>query len=162
MIGSDGISIAQKLTLKEARENFGYKIEEVAEKSGISAARILELEVDASQAFVDEFVKLCTFYGTDRCHIYSGVAENVLGARKETWNIKTPAVTSDQHTELMAYWEMKKQLLDLIFTISNEENYTQDRINNDLAQILAIVDVREKEAMSAITAAYTASVSHLR
>lgn len=71
-------------------------------------------------------------------------------------------MTEGQHTELMAYWEMKKELLDIIFLVSTDENYTKDQMNKDITKVLAIVDVREKEAMSAITLAYTASVSHLR
>ncbi|WP_411735027.1 hypothetical protein [Paenibacillus sp. M2] len=71
-------------------------------------------------------------------------------------------MTEGQHTELMAYWEMKKQLLDIIYLVSTDENYPKDQMNKDITNVLAIVDVREKEAMSAITTAYTASVSHLR
>ncbi|MDN8588768.1 hypothetical protein Q0V21_08290 [Paenibacillus sp. 11B] len=71
-------------------------------------------------------------------------------------------MTEGQHTELMAYWEMKKELLDIIYLVSTDENYTKDQMNKDITKVLTIVDVREKEAMSAITSAYTASVSHLR
>lgn len=71
-------------------------------------------------------------------------------------------MTGEQHTELMAYWEMKKQLLDIIYLVSTDENYSKDQLNKDVTEVLAIVDVREKEAMSTITSAYTASVSHLR
>nr|WP_145402979.1 hypothetical protein [Paenibacillus xylanexedens] len=71
-------------------------------------------------------------------------------------------MTGEQHTEFMAYWEMKKQLLDIIFLVSTDEDYTKDQMNKDITKVLTIVDVREKEAMSAITSAYTASVSHLR
>ncbi|MNW65680.1 hypothetical protein D3C74_440820 [compost metagenome] len=71
-------------------------------------------------------------------------------------------MTGEQHAELMAYWEMKKELLDIIFISSTEEDYPRDQLQKDITKVLAIVDVREKEAMSAITSAYTASVSHLR
>ncbi|SLJ92759.1 MULTISPECIES: hypothetical protein [unclassified Paenibacillus] len=71
-------------------------------------------------------------------------------------------MTGEQHSELMAYWEMKKELLDIILISSTEEDYPRDQLQKDITKVLAIVDVREKEAMSAITSAYTASVSHLR
>lgn len=139
------MNTGNKLTFKEFRENFGFSLEEVASRLGMPVDRLRGYE-DAAEVSAEEFAPMyATFVGAK------------LGSKGVS-----PLVTGDQHTELMAYWEMKKQLLDLIFTISNEEYYTRDRINKDLAQILTIVDVREKEAMSAITAAYTASVSHLR
>ncbi|OMF01203.1 hypothetical protein BK124_00555 [Paenibacillus amylolyticus] len=71
-------------------------------------------------------------------------------------------MTSEQNIELQAYWEMKKQLLEIIYLLTNEGTYSNDEMREDVTKVLAIVDVREKEAMSAITAAYTASVSHFR
>ncbi|MDK8188998.1 hypothetical protein QP794_02715 [Paenibacillus sp. UMB7766-LJ446] len=139
------MNTGKKLTFKDFRENFGFSLEEVASRLAMPVERLRGYE-DTADVSADEFAPMyATFVGVK------------LSSRDVT-----PLVTGEQHTELMAYWEMKKQLLDIIFTISNEEYYPRDRINNDLAQILTLVDVREKEAMSAITAAYTASVSHLR
>nr|WP_145402980.1 helix-turn-helix transcriptional regulator [Paenibacillus xylanexedens] len=127
MKGADGISIAQKLTLKEARENFGYSLEDVARKTGIEASRINELEIDASHAAVDEFVSLCQCYGTNCNHVYSGVASDVQNARMS----KRLTDFNDVSTLNFIKW----QLAELYRCVDDDEMFTREEISKSLRGI---------------------------
>ncbi|OMF01202.1 hypothetical protein BK124_00550 [Paenibacillus amylolyticus] len=137
MKGADGISIAQKLTLKEARENFGYSFEEVAEKTGISVKRIAELEVDSTHAAIDEFVRLCKCYDTNYNHVYSGIATEVHNARKV-------GKTTD-FNEVSQLTQIKLRVAELIQNVGMDDMFTREDIDKEIRGIFH--DVHEYEAI---------------
>lgn len=129
MKGADGISIAQKLTLKEARENFGYSLEDVERKTGISTNRIGELEVDSTHAAMDEFVRLCTCYEANYNHVYSGKAKDVLEARNQR--------KATDFNEVSQIVQVKFKLAELIQNIGSDEMFTRQDIQNEIKEIYA-------------------------
>lgn len=137
MIGADGISIAQKLTLKEARENFGYSVEEAAKKTGISASRIRKLEKDASSAAIDEFVKLCTYYGTGYNHVYAGAATDVHSARQ--------AVRRTDFHHITLITQLKFRLSELSEIVDTDAMFSRDDISNGIREVFQ--ELHEYEAI---------------
>lgn len=127
MKGAAGISIAQKLTLKEARENFGYSLEDVVRKTGIKASRISELEIDASHAAIDEFVRLCKCYDTNHNHVYSGLASDVHKAR----NSKKLTDFNEVSTINFIKWK----LAELSRCVDDDEVFTREEISKTLREI---------------------------
>ncbi|SLJ92761.1 MULTISPECIES: helix-turn-helix domain-containing protein [unclassified Paenibacillus] len=127
MKGSDGISIAQKLTLKEARENFGYSLKDAARKTGITESRISEIEIDASHAAIDEFVSLCQCYGTNCNHVYSGVASEVNKARNSG--------KSTDFNEVSQITQIKLKLAELIQCMGTDDMFTRQDIHKAIREI---------------------------
>lgn len=140
MKGADGIYIAQKLTLKEARENFGYSLEDVVGKTGIKASRISELEVDASHAAIDEFVSLCSCYGTNCTHVYSGIARDVHKAR----NSKKLTDFNEVSTINFIKW----QLAELYRCVDDDEVFTREEISKTLREIFREIHNYEEVLLS--------------
>ncbi|WP_411735028.1 helix-turn-helix domain-containing protein [Paenibacillus sp. M2] len=138
MKGADGISIAQKLTLKEARVNFGYSLEEAAKKSGISVKRVSELEVDSTHAAIDEFVRLCKCYDTNYNHVYSGLASDVYRARL---NIKTV-----DFNDLSQLIQIKLRIAELIQNVEADDLFSREDISKEIKGLFR--DLHEYEAIN--------------
>lgn len=138
MKGADGIYIAQKLTLKEARENYGYSLEEAAEKTGISLKRIAVLEIDSTHAAIDEFVGLCKCYDTNYNHVYSGLASDVYRARLH--------IKSVDFNDLSQLIQIKLRLAELIQNVEEDDLFSREDISNEIKGIFH--DMHEYEALN--------------
>ncbi|MDN8588769.1 helix-turn-helix transcriptional regulator [Paenibacillus sp. 11B] len=138
MKGADGISIAQKLTLREARENFGYSLEDVARKTGIATSRISELEDDANHAAVDEFVSLCQCYESNCRHIYSGLANDVYRARLH--------IKSVDFNDLSQLIQIKLRVAELIQNVEADDLFSREDISKEIKGLFR--DLHEYEAIN--------------
>lgn len=121
-------NIAQKLTLKEARENSGFSIEEVAPLFGLSVNKLEEYEVDASKAPADIVVGLCVKYNIGVDHIYTGEAEDVYAARKP------PRVTNLNDAATIS--EIKTKVIILSHYVEQDNMFTRNHILRSLKEII--------------------------
>ncbi|PYE42120.1 helix-turn-helix transcriptional regulator [Paenibacillus barcinonensis] len=115
MVNSTKLSTAEcralsgKITLREARLNCGFKVEEVAAETGISLVELAQIEEDASEVSSHLILTLIALYNTDWNHIYAGRAEDVYRAREYVADFSDVGVISSIKAEVASISNMVTQ-----------------------------------------------------
>lgn len=111
-------ALSGKITLREARLNCGFKVEEVTAETGFSTSELAQIEEDASEVSAHLILKLIALYNTDWNHIYAGRAEDVYRARKYVTDF----------SEVSEVSRIKSELAVLIHLVLDERN-SRERVS---------------------------------